>query len=177
MLIEIIGKNGFEPTEAIKAYGIKKLDKVLKFIHDDHIDLRMVLKVYPNFHKVELTILGYKHTIRAEEKAEDMYAAIDLAVDKAVKQIKTYEDKKHRIKKQKDDTNQTPLDEIEKDVLANQLIRNKNIILKPMKVEEAIEHMEMLGHDFFIFLDDQTHQAHVVYKRDDGNFAVIETKV
>jgi putative sigma-54 modulation protein len=176
MLIDIIGKNGFEPTVAITEYAHKKLEKVTKYLDEEASELRMVLKVYPSYHKAELTLLGLKRTIRAEEKGVDMYAAIDLVIDIFLKQIKAFQDKKQRHPKRQD-VLQLPTDELEKDVLANQLIRNKKIILKPMKVSEAIEHMESLGHDFFVFLDEATHQAHVVYKREDGNFAVIETKV
>lgn len=176
MLIDIVGKNGFEATEAIKTYIHKKVEKLHKFIQDDAVELRVVLKVYPNYHKVELTILGYKHTIRSEEKAVDMYAAIDLATDTLLKQIKQYHDKKASFKKPMHNP-VLPIDALEKEVLASQLIKNKQLDLKPMHVEEAIEQMTLLGHDFFIFLDDKTHQTHVVYKRDDGHFAVIETKI
>jgi putative sigma-54 modulation protein len=176
MLIDIIGKNGFEPTEAIIEYANKKLEKVIKYLDAEASELRMVLKVYPSYHKAELTLLGLKHTIRAEEKGVDMYAAIDLVIDIFLKQIKSFQDKKQRHPK-RTEFEQLPTEELEKDVLANQLIRNKKIILKPMKVSEAIEHMESLGHDFFVFLDETSFQAHVVYKREDGNFAVIETKV
>lgn len=176
MLVDIIGKNGFEPTEAIQDYANKKLEKVLKYLNEEASELRMVLKVYPNYHKAELTLLGLKRTIRAEEKGVDMYAAIDLVIDIFLKQVKAFQDKKQRHLK-RTDMPQMPTEDLEKDILANHLIRNKKIILKPMKVSDAIDHMESLGHDFFVFLDEDSHEAHVVYKREDGNFAVIETKV
>jgi putative sigma-54 modulation protein len=176
MLIDIVGKNGFEATQAIKDYIYKRLDKVVKLVDSDALECRVALQVYPNFHKVELTLLGYKHTIRSEEKAFDMYAAIDLSTDTLLKQVKQYQDKRAHYKKPSKGES-LPIDELEKDVLANQLIKNKKLTLKPMSVEEAIDQMILLGHDFFIFLDEHTHQTHVVYQREDGNFAVIETKV
>jgi putative sigma-54 modulation protein len=124
MLIDIIGKNGFEPTVAITEYAHKKLEKVTKYLDEEASELRMVLKVYPSYHKVELTLLGLKRTIRAEEKGVDMYAAIDLVIDIFLKQIKAFQDKKQKHPKRQD-VLQLPTDELEKDVLANQLIRNK----------------------------------------------------
>ena len=176
MLIDIVGKNGFEATQAIKDYIFKRLEKVNKLIDDDALEIRVALQVYPNFHKIELTLLGYKHTIRSEEKAFDMYAAIDLATDTLLKQIKQYQEKKTHFKKPSKGES-LPIDVIEKDVMAHQLIKNKKLTLKPMSVDEAIDQMVLLGHDFFIFLDEKTHQTHVVYEREDGNFAVIETKI
>ena len=179
MLFEITGKNGFETTPSIQAYVEKKLSKVEKFLNQDIQVIRVVMKVYPNYHKVEVTLHSKNVTLRAETKDKDMYAAIDLVSDKMIEQIKKYKTKQDRKQKkhiQPNPSEATPIDALEKDVLASQLVKNKKIELKPMSVEDAIEHMERLDHNFFVFLDDKSKQANVVYKRDDGDFAVIETE-
>ena len=178
MTFDIVGKNGFNVTPAIEAYVEKKLSKIDKFFQEPIKQIRVVMKVYPNFHKVEVTIHADHVTIRAEEKASDMYEAIDIVTDKMVKQVKRYHDKNHDHGYKKTNYNdQIPIEEIEKDVLAKQLVKNKKIKLEPMSIEDAIEHMEQLDHDFFIFLDKKTHQSHVLYKREDGDYAVIETEL
>ncbi|MGB0202561.1 MAG: ribosome hibernation-promoting factor, HPF/YfiA family [Acholeplasmataceae bacterium] len=178
MTFEIVGKNGFQVTQAIQEYAEKKLSKIDKFFQQDIQKVRVVLKVYPNFHKVEVTIHADHVTIRAEEKASDMYEAIDVVSDKMMTQVKRYQGKQHQHKHHK--TEQKPslsMDALEKDVFAKQLVRNKKITLEPMTIEDAIDHMEQLDHDFFIFLDKKTHQSHLLYKRDDGDYAVIETEL
>jgi putative sigma-54 modulation protein len=178
MTFEIVGKNGFKVTPAIQAYVEKKLSKMDKFFQEEIRNVRVVMKVYPSFHKVEVTIHANHVSIRAEEKASDMYEAIDIVTDKMVKQVKRYHDKQHHhsSKKMVHDQ-QIPIEALEKDVLAKQLVKNKKIILEPMSIEDAIEHMEQLDHNFFIFLDKKTHQSHVLYKREDGDYAVIETEL
>jgi putative sigma-54 modulation protein len=140
--------------------------------------IRVVMKVYPTYHKVEATLNASHVVLRAEVKDKDMYAAIDLVSDKMVEQIKKYKTKLERkqtkmLKPLHDDT--PSIEALEKELLATQLVKNKKIELKPMTVEEAIEHLERLDHDFFIFLDKKTHQTHVLYRREDGDYAVIET--
>jgi putative sigma-54 modulation protein len=177
MKIEIIGKNGFEPSKAVEEYFSKKVTKVTKLI-DDIQDIRGVMKTYPQYHKIEVTLRADHLTIRAEDKAIDMYAAIDLVIDKLVLQINKFKKRlEHRqTKKQVKMPENTPVDALEKEVLAEQLVRNKKIALQPMTIEDAIEQLELLDHDFFVYLDKHTLQTHVVYKREDGDYAVIETK-
>lgn len=178
MTFEIVGKNGFQVTQAIQEYAEKKLSKIDKFFQQDIQKVRVVLKVYPNFHKVEVTIHADQVTIRAEEKASDMYEAIDVVSDKMMTQVKRYQGKQHQHKHHKTEHKTAlSMDALEKDVFAKQLVRNKKITLEPMTIEDAIDHMEQLDHDFFIFLDKKTHQSHLLYKRDDGDYAVIETEL
>lgn len=177
MKIEIIGKNGFEPSKAVEDYFNKKVSKVTKLVEDIQ-DIRGVMKTYPQYHKIEVTLRAAHLTIRAEDKALDMYAAIDLVVDKLILQINKFKKRlEHRqTKKQIKTPTDTPIDALEKEVLAEQLVRNKKIELQPMSTQEAIEQLELLDHDFFVYLDKETLQTHVVYRREDGDYAVIETR-
>lgn len=177
MTYEIIGKNGFQSTPSINAYVEKKLSKIKKYMNDEIQTVRVVMKVYPNYHKIEVTLHAGHIILRSEVKDKDMYAAVDLVSDKIVEQIKKYKAKIERKHIKSEPPTHAPLslEALEKDVLATQLVKNKKIELKPMDIQEAIDHMERLDHDFFVFLDKESRQAHVVYRREDGDYAVIET--
>ena len=170
MKIEVVGKNGFTPSEANKEYAEKKLAKLQNYLSDyDNVSARVVCKVYKDFHKVEVTIPSKNIILRAEVSAADIYSALDLAIDKLVKQIRRYNDK---IK------DKMGRDGIKNSLVAEEderVVRKKELNLDPMSVEEAIDQMEALGHDFFIYLDKSTRKTNVIYLRADGGYAVIET--
>ena len=181
MKYDIIGKNGFEPTEAIKNYVTKRLNKVVSFFDPSLIlDVRVVLKVYKDHHKVEVTIPAKGIILRSETSDQDMYTAIDKSVDKLIAQIKKHKEKlkNHLTKKgnPKIYSDEFETESIEKEILANTLVKNKEVKLDPMSVDQALIEMEMSGHDFYVFLNEKTEKVNVVYIREDGDYAVIETK-
>ncbi|TVP86495.1 MAG: ribosome-associated translation inhibitor RaiA [Acholeplasmataceae bacterium] len=181
MKFEVLGKNGFVPTDAIRAYAEKRLMKVVSFFGPEVIsEIRVVCKVYKDHHKIEVTIPAKSTVLRAEVTDPDMYTAIDKANDKLVAQIRKHKDKlKKNLEKEgiKQAYSQAfDAEQLEKEVLATQLVKNKKVELKPMTSEEAIAAMELSGHDFYVYLDHQTGRTHVVYRRDDGDYAVIETQ-
>jgi putative sigma-54 modulation protein len=108
-----------------------------------------------------------------------MYAAIDKANDKLVAQIRRHKDKlKNNLEKEgikQAYSTEFDAESLEKEVLASQLVKNKKVELKPMTSEEAIAAMELLGHSFYVYLDVKTEKTSVVYLREDGDYAVIET--
>lgn len=181
MKIEVVGKNGFVPTEAIRKYAEKRLDKVISLFGEEIINrVRVVTKVYKDHHKVEVTIYGQGQQIRSEVTDPDMYAAIDKSVDKLVAQIRRFRDKiksnaeKEGIKEVF--SKEFDAESLEKEIFANTLVKNKKIELVPKTVDEAIVEMELAGHDFYVFLDSDSGKTSVVYKRMDGDFAVLETE-
>lgn len=181
MLFEVLGKNGFKPTQAIKDYAEKRLSKVIDFFGPDVVkEIRVVCKVYKDHHKVEVNVISKGTHLRAEVVDLDMYAAIDHANDKLISQIRRYKDKlKNHLEKEgiKQAYSQTfDAEELEKDILAAQLVKNKKIELVPLTSEEAIVEMELSGHDFYVYLDKDTQKTHVVYRREDGDYAIIETQ-
>lgn len=181
MKFEILGKNGFVPTKAIKAYAEKRFEKVVSFFGPEVVDeIRVVCKVYKDHHKVEVSVFAKKTVVRAEVSDEDMYAAIDKANDKLVSQIRRHKDKlKGHLEKEgikQAYSQEFDAEQLEKDILAAQLVKNKKIELVPMTPEEAISAMELSGHDFYVFQDAITKKTNVVYRRDDGDYAVIETQ-
>ncbi len=180
MRYDIIGKNGFVPTDAIKIYATKRLAKVVSFFDESLItEVRVVCKVYKDHHKVEVTIPARGTVLRSEVSDPDMYTAIDKSVDKLTTQIRKHKDKlKKHLDKQgigKVYSDDFDTEAIEKDVLASQLVKNKQIELKPMSVDSALVEMELSGHDFYVFLNEETMKVNVAYLREDGDYAVIET--
>ena len=173
MKVEIVGKNGFTPSDANKDYALKKLYKLEGLIQDyENVNARVVCKVYKTFHKVEVTIPTKNIILRAEVQDHDVYAAIDAAIDKLVSQIKRYNDRmKDKLGKKGIRSTEMTVDS-HKD---ERIVRGKNVDLEPMTSEEAIDQMELLGHDFFIYLDKETRKTNVVYLREDGDYAIIET--
>ncbi len=180
MKFEVLGKNGFVPTHAIKDYAEKKLNKVVSFFGPEVIsEVRVVCKVYKDHHKIEVTIPAKGTVLRAEVVDVDMYSAIDRASDKLVAQIRRHKDKlKHNLEKdgiKQAYSTEFDAESLEKDILASQLVKNKKIELLPMTSHEAIAAMELSGHDFYVFLDKETSRTNVVYRRHDGDYAIIET--
>jgi len=172
MKVEIVGKNGFNPSDANKDYAVKKLGKLEGLLQDyDNISARVVCKVYKTYHKVEVTIPSKNIILRAEVTEADIYAAIDLVVDKLVKQVRRYNDKT------KDKLGRQGIRSVEEEAAPRneKIVRDKQVNLEPMTADEALDQMELLGHDFFIYLDKATRKTNVIYLREDGDYAIIET--
>lgn len=183
MKYEIIGKNNFTPTKAIEEYVKKRLNKVIdSFKHEWVISVRVVLKVYKDHSKVEVTIPAKGITLRSEASDVDMYRAIDKTSDKLLAQLRKHKNKltDHLAKKGiKDIYSEEFLEDAnisKDDSLATELVRTKEIELVPLTISEAVIEMEMMGHDFYIFLNKETNKVNVCYIRNDGDYAVIETK-
>lgn len=172
MRIEIVGKNGFVPSEANKEYATKKLSKLENYLDDyENLSARVVCKVYKSYHKIEVTIPTKNIILRAEVMEEDLYAAIDGAIDKLVKQVRRYNDKV------KDKLGKPGIRQATEAVVKPQtIVRDKHVDLAPMTKEEALDQMELLGHDFFVYLDKETRKTNIIYLRDDGDYAIIETE-
>ena len=173
MTVEIVGKNGFTPSEANKEYVQKKLAKLDGLVNDsENLTARVVCKVYKQFHKVEVTIPAKNIILRAEVQQNDIYAAIDGAIDKLVHQVKRYNDRVKDKMGRKGIRTESMSEEV---VETQRVVRGKSVDLEPMTREEAIDQMELLGHDFFIYLDKETRKTNEIYVRNDGDYAVIET--
>lgn len=177
----IRGEN-IEVTDALRSYVEERISNLEKYFNDGHEMIAHVnLKVYKDkTGKVEVTIPAKQVTLRAEDKSRDLYTSIDAVQEKLARQIRKY---KTRINSKQ--TNTALADEFaslpageseEATTEAVKVVRTKNIDLKPMNVDEAALQMEMLGHDFFFFIDGDTDQPAVIYKRADGNVGLIEGK-
>ncbi|MFJ8530518.1 ribosomal subunit interface protein [Bacillus pseudomycoides] len=180
MKFNIRGEN-IEVTPALKDYVEKKLGKLERYF-DTFPEIKVNLKVYSDKQRVEVTIPFTDLLLRAEETHSDMYAAIDLVVDKIERQIRKHKTKVNRKLREKGSPKNAFIltepvavqEEVQEDEL--ELVRTKRFDLKPMDVEEAILQMDMLGHNFFVFTNADTNETNVVYGRKDGKYGLIETK-
>lgn len=174
MKMNYAGKN-IEVTDALRDITEKKLGKLDKYFEKD-IEGNITFSTEKNRKIIEVTINLPGTIIRAEESTDDMYASIDKVVDVLERQIRKYKTKlQDRYKNNKTIRfeNVMDLNSKEKDD-APKIVRTKRFGLKPMDSEEAILQMELLGHNFFVFRDADTEETHVVYKRKDGNYGLIE---
>lgn len=166
-----------EITGAIRDYVENKLGRLDKYFKDSDINANVLLKVKGNRQIIEVTVPTDKYILRSEEEHNDLYAAIDLVVDKLEGQIRK---NKTKLKKQNIDNKYKDFNfdyELDDDEENNDVIvKYKEIEMKPMDSEEAILEMELLGHSFFVFKDVDTGNVNVLYKRKDGNYGLIETK-
>ena len=178
MRYEIIGKDDFEPTDAIRMYIKKKIDKVINFFDSSAVDnVRVVLRVFKDYSKVEVTIPAPYIVLRSEVRDPDMYAAIDKSVDVLSQQIRKHRSKiRHHFEKGGRTQVFNPefdAEALDKEIKAANLVKSKKIAIKALSTEDAIAAMELSGHDFFIFLDLKTNDPKIVYRRQDGDYAVI----
>ncbi|MEG0265468.1 MAG: ribosome-associated translation inhibitor RaiA [Erysipelotrichaceae bacterium] len=178
MKVQIYGKN-ISVTKAISDKIEHKLSMLEKyFIIDDSVIANVVVRVYPNKQKIEVTIPTKFAVLRAEVVHDDLYAAIDLVVDKLEDQIrrqKTRLMRKHHDKLSKAfvENDEPYLDYDEND---DELVKTKSLEPESMDLDEAIMRMEMLNHSFFIYRDQETSEIAVVYKRHDHGYGLIETE-
>ncbi len=173
MKYNIRGKK-IEVTDAIRDYMASKIERLEKYLDDnDEVEAKAVVSTKGKEQKVEVTIWSGKYNIRAEESSDDLYAAMDLVIDKLERQFKKYKDKindKRRKETIKEIDTEDIKDLEEKEVI----VRRKEVYLKPIDEEEAIIQMELLDHTFFVYKDSNTNKINVVYKRNDGDYGVIE---
>ncbi|MBS4178304.1 ribosome hibernation-promoting factor, HPF/YfiA family [Lederbergia citrea] len=180
---QIRGEN-IEVTEAIRDHVEKKVDKLERYFNETpEANVHVNLKVNPNKKaKVEITIPLPQLVLRAEEENDDMYAAVDLIVDKLERQIRKHKTKVNRKFREQGSakeffntsTNGVAA-AVEEDDDELNIVRTKRFDLKPMDSEEAVLQMNMLGHSFFIYTDAETDGTHIVYRRRDGKYGLIET--
>ena len=164
-------------TSSINDYVETKIGKLDKYLEKpDEITANVLVKVKGKDQTVEVTIPMKKLILRAEETHNDLYAAIDLVLDKLERQIRKNKTRmKKNVSKELIDFNtnfKVEKDENEK----GRIIRRKLIETKPMNEEEAILQMNLLGHDFFVFTNEATNQINILYRRKDQNYGLIETR-
>ncbi len=184
MNIEYLCKN-YDPSDKLKAIIDKKVQKLDKFFDDD-TRIKAVLKKgntrsTDDLYTLELTILLDSSVLRAEVTSDNMYSNIDLAIPKLEKQIirhhKKIESKSKKFRA-KDVSVSVPDDVPEEEINEEKtIVRSKCYTLIPMSIDDAIEELELVGHNFYVFLNKQTSSINVLYVRNDGNYGLIETVV
>ena len=173
MKFNIHGKN-IEVTDSIKSYVESKIGRIDKYFKNTNLNANVTLRVRGKDQIVEVTIPTDRVTLRAEDTHSDLYAAIDLVIDKLERQIRKNKTKARKNLKQVIVFNDFDVDTSED--VDDSIVKRKVIDTKPMSEEEAILQMELIGHDFFLFKNDKTNEVCVVYKRKDNGYGILEAK-
>ncbi len=204
MRTQIKGRN-VTVTDALQEYAEDKVARVHKLLQERKIDevtrVELELKVeknpsIPEPSIAEATIFTRGPVIRARERSDDMYAAIDLVTDKLMRRVRKYHDKTHgKTRKGHEklvvEPELAPLPEAGEGLLAattvlgaemageepgdnGRVVKVKQFALKPMSVDEATLQLELVGHDFFVFQNAETARTNVLYRRRDGHYGLIE---
>lgn len=176
MKFNIIGRK-MTVDEKKTEYITKKIGKLDKFFKTEP-EARIVIGSQKDKEYIEATIYSDGFIVRGEEEQDDIFTAIDKVVDIIERQIRKNKTKlEKRVKHEALSGNELLSGEIFSDEETDEfkVIKTKRFSVKPMSVQEAILQMNLLGHNFFVFKNRETDEMNVVYKRKDGNFAVIES--
>ena len=178
MKISIRGKN-LEVSNALRNYVEDKISKIEKYFNDAFIEAQVALSVERERHVVEVTITVDGLLLRGEESSPDMYSSIDGVIEKLERQVhkhKTKISRKIREKKKEFKLDliapELNVEEYEED--EPKVVKTKRFAIKPMPIEEALMQMDLIGHDFFVFMNAETSEVNVVYKRKNGQYGLIE---
>ena len=176
MKLTVRGKN-LEVTAALREYIEKRAEKLSRYF-ETPVTVQVVLSVEKEERKVEMTCFVESVVLRGVESHTDMYAAIDLVVDKIIRQIHKH---KTRLAKRFRKETGFRVDAIPVEAIPEEkeleVVRRKNFTVRPMSVEEAILQMNLLEHDFFMFFNEDTEIMNVVYRRHDGKYGLLEPEV
>ena len=176
----IIHGDKIKVTEAMKSYIEEKLGRLDKYLENsDNVRANVIVKVKGHLQTMEITIPLKSFILRSEETQEDFYAAVDKTIDKLERQIRKNKTRlMSRKAKPSYDFNfdMIELPEEKEEIKESKIVKRKTVDVKPMDEEEAILQMELLGHQFYMYKDADTNKPAVVYKRNDGNYGVIESE-
>lgn len=174
MRFSIVGKN-IEVTEGLRNAVEEKIGKLEKYFTPE-TEAHVTLSVEKDRQKIEVTIPVKGNVIRSEETSNDMYVSIDLVEEIIERQLKKY---KSKIA-DKNSAENFKKEYLEKDYMDEEeikIIRSKKFDIKPMYPEDACVQMELLGHSFYVFMNAETDQVNVVYKRKGNTYGLIEPEV
>lgn len=175
-----------DATEALKAYAREKVERVNKYI-DRATEAHVVLSLERYLHHADIGIHAGPFFLRGREKSPDMYASIDLAMDKIERQLKRYKEKVNAHKGHAHH-NADGLPRVRHNVIAvsadaaadedttPRVIRSTEFFARNLSVEEAVMQMDLMNNDFLVFTNAQTREINVVHRRHDGHYGLIETR-
>ena len=169
-----------EQSNSLRSYVEEKLSKVLKPLMEP-VNAQVVFQVEKYRHITKITVAANGIIIKGKEETNDMYSSIDLVLDKLGRQVKKYRDKiqthgdrdavrvfkaSHKIIHDADEPETIP-----------EIIQQKEIILRPITVEEAVMQMELMNKPFLLFNNSSSNELNVIYVRDDGHYGLIEPQM
>ena len=172
MRLTVSGRN-IEVTQALRDAVEAKIGKLERYFSKD-TEVNVVLSVEKGRQKIEVTIPVKGRIIRAEETNEDMYSAIDLVEDVIERQLKKYKNKLVDKRQSGGDFQPAFVEEAFEDEEEIRIGKVKRFEIKPMYVEDACVQMDLLGHGFYVFINAETDQVNVVYRRKKGDYGLIE---
>jgi putative sigma-54 modulation protein len=176
MKINIVSKH-LQVTDSMRSYVEKKMPRIKKYFdNDDVFDVTVTFSVQKNVQTAEVLVKVKGMFLKGIESSEDMYASMDLAMDKIEKQIVRYKNK-FKDRKHSSGIGSLKMNVYEAasvEAHAPKIVISKEIEAKPMVVEEAAMQMELMNKPFFVFRSASTSEINIVYKRDDGDIGLIE---
>jgi putative sigma-54 modulation protein len=158
-----------------KDYVEERLEKLKKYI-DNPVDARVILSVEKFRNTAEINLMANGLNINSKEEEKDMHLAIDNAIEKIERQLKK---RKERVRGFKTNPSRSgefsgePAEESE-DPIDAKVVETRKIVLKPMSIDDAVLEMETTKNRFVIYRDSSTEDVHVIYRREDGKFALLE---
>lgn len=172
MKFVIVGKN-IEVTPGLRSAVEEKIGKLERYFNPE-TEAHVTLSVEKERQKIEVTIPVKGSIIRSEQVSNDMYVSIDLVEEIIERQLKKY---KNKLVDQKQSAGFFKQEFIEKEYMEDEevkIIRTKKFDIKPMYPEDACVQMELLGHTFFAFVNAETDEINVVYRRRGGTYGILE---
>lgn len=187
----LIQGNNITVTKAIHDYVEEKLEKAVKHFQaittkvDVHLSVERNARIADR-HKAEVTVYANGTVIRAQEGSENLYASIDLVSDKIARQLRKYKER-HQDKKSHV---LIPAGELGTEIetqpveigdrlpeLPQEVVRMKYFAMPPMSIDEALVQLQLVDHDFYMFLNQDTHEINVIYSRNHGGYGVIQPRL
>ena len=167
-------------TDALKSYTEKRLQKLDR--HFDYIrSIDITFDTEGNFYLTKVSVDADGIIVRGEERNIDLYASVDGVVDDLVRQLKRFKERMSRKRQASIETASFPGDEETEEELEDKetpvvgkIVNTNRFAVKPMSDEEAAMQLELLGYNFFVYLNAEKEQVHVIYKRHDGNYGLVE---
>jgi putative sigma-54 modulation protein len=173
MIIHITGKN-LEISDSLKEMVIKKVKKLDRYFEPE-TEAAIVMSTQRARQIVEVTIPFDGVILRGEEATDDMYTSIEHVVQKIEKQIHHHRTRlERRLRGGAFHSDDSDFDFQDGTINNVKVVRTKKFAVKPLDVDEAALQMQLLEHDFFVFMNADTHEVNVLYRRKDGQFGLIE---
>lgn len=190
MKLVIHGRN-IEITDAIREYVHQKLEKAAShFLNStNEIDVHLSVARNPRIdtkQTAEVTVYANGTVIRAEESSENLYASIDLVADKIARQLRKYKERRldkktHAQVKTSEVVNPVPVESTligdRTPELPPEVVRTKYFAMPPMTMAEALEQLQLVDHDFYMFRNAETGEINVIYERNHGGYGVIQPRL
>ena len=164
----------FEPSEHLKSYSASRFKKLTRFFHKaDNLEVHVNMAVDKFRHKVEVQFMGDNLNISAMEQSQDMYASVDLALEKISAQLKKQMDKSKERRRGKVQAEEFVEYVSDRNVPMRKVVERDHFEPKPLHVDEAAMQLEQREDVFLVFLNADTEQVNVLYKRENGNLGLI----